>query len=171
MIKDVLTFVLFLRKTVHFFGCLFMYINIFCSDNSVVCGNKMEHFQDKAVDELSKGLHGIFSKVTAQQYQLSLIQNIKIDIDINYTHQFKVPLKLCIVALYYCSKNTHLPLNNYFLLSRGNYKTLLQRDGRSQNTSFCFLAQIFQQIDGNKGDVHMSSLGVNTVKSAAGKYH
>lgn len=65
MIKVVLTinsdglfFFFFLCKTVHFRLPIYVH-KYFCSDNSVVCRNKIEHFQDKAVDELSKGSSGI----------------------------------------------------------------------------------------------------------------
>lgn len=66
-----------------------------------------------------------------------------------------------------------MPLkNDYVLLYRDNCRdfTVAQQSAHhSQNARFCFLAQIFQQSDGNKGDVDMSGLGVNTVKSAAGR--
>lgn len=51
-IKAVLTvaqadLVFFFCAGLHIFSCLFVYI-IFCSDNSVVCWNKTECFQDQA---------------------------------------------------------------------------------------------------------------------------
>lgn len=41
-------------KIVHFWLSIYVH-KYFCSDNSVVCQNKRERFQDKAVNDLSKG--------------------------------------------------------------------------------------------------------------------
>lgn len=71
MIKVVLTITqmdsFFWCKTVHFRLPIYVH-KYFCSDNSVVSQNKIEHFQDKAVDKSSKGLHLISNKVADQQY-------------------------------------------------------------------------------------------------------